>query len=53
MDNTVYVAYKQNFNGDIIILGVYSSSDLAQKRCAEAEKSINCDYAEWESFEIV
>ena len=53
MYDVVYVAYKKYFSGDVIILGVYSSPDLAQARCDEAEEDVNCAYAEWESFSIV
>ena len=52
MNNTVYVAYKRYFSGDFLILGVYYSSDDAQRICDEAEEDVYCSYADWESFEI-
>ena len=52
MDNTVYVAYKRYFSGDFLILGVYYSSDDAQRRCDEEEEDVNCSYADWEYFKI-
>lgn len=53
MDNTVYVAYAHYFCGDVIILGIYYSPDDARLICEEWENDhIDCDWAEWEPFEI-
>lgn len=52
MENTVYVAYKKYFNGDVVIMGVYYSPDDAKHRCDEAEEESCVAWADWESFKI-
>ena len=53
MENKVYVAIAHYFSGEVVILGVYYSPDDARRVCDEWEdEHINCDWTEWEPFEI-
>ena len=48
----LYVAYEHHWDGSSTIYGVFSTPEKAQEQCDILEKNKDCDWADFEAFEL-